>query len=129
MMPEEEPAGLSHEITTRFTGSAATKLFWQHVGEPNPAEVVVAQLKERLDRLEQGLARSLAIQEEILQAAKIQSQTLQRIEAATSQPAGVKAAPERAGLSSRTQLHTIVAIVITGGLIATGYWAYTLLFA
>ena len=94
-----------------------------------PAEVVVAQLKERLDRLEQGLARSLAIQEEILQAAKIQSQTLQRIEAATSQPAGVKAAPERAGLSSRTQLHTIVAIVITGGLIATGYWAYTLLFA
>ena len=143
MMPEEKSAGLSHEITTRFTGLAAAKLLWQHVGEPNPAEAVVAQFKEKLERLEQGLARLLTIQEEILQAVRIQSQTMQRIEAARSQPADVRngeqnagqhetkmeAAPEGAGLFSRTRLHTIVAIAITGGLVATGYWAYTLLFA
>ena len=120
-MPEErsaESVALSHEITTRFTGQAAAKLLWQHVGEPNPAEAIIAQLRERLDRLEQVLAKVLAGQEEVLQTQNRAEETRAAMDAEAQGPSAFP----------RARLHTIAAFAISGGVLAAGYLAYALLF-
>jgi hypothetical protein len=141
MASEEESAGLSHEITTKFIGADAARLLWQHIGD-NPAEAVIAQFKERFDRLEQGVARMLAVQDEILQVLRAQNQSTQRIETMTAQlasawndqngaerPANMNGAQEGPRLFSRAQLNTIAAVVVGSGLLGAGYLAYALLFA